>query len=252
MHTDLFFYAVAIPAVVLTGLAKGGFSGVGQISVPLLALAVSPVQAAAILLPILLVQDALGAWAFRRDWDGHILKVMGPGAAVGILAGYLLASQVSVTAVLATLGAISIIFALYQLWGRRGARALAAAPRSSTPVGFALGVASGFTSQIAHAGLPPFQMWVLRKKLSHTTYIGTAALFFALINWVKVPAYAALGQFTPENMFAALTLMPVAIVSTLAGVALVKRVSAEGFYTLIYLLMIAVGGHLVWKALSLG
>jgi uncharacterized membrane protein YfcA len=248
VHTDLVFYAVAIPAVILMGLAKGGFSGVGQIAVPLMAVAVSPVQAAAILLPILLVQDAVGVWAFRKDWDAHILKVMVPGAAVGILAGYLLASRVSVSAVLAALGVISILFALYQMWGRRAAAALATPPRSSTPVGFALGIASGFTSQIAHAGLPPFQMWVLRKKLPPTTFIGTAALYFAILNWVKVPAYAALGQFTPENLLAALTLMPVAIASTIAGVVLVKRVPAEGFYTIIYLLMIGVGVQLIWKA----
>jgi uncharacterized protein len=252
LHTDLIFYAIAIPAVVLMGLAKGGFSGVGQISVPLLATVVSPVQAAAILLPILLVQDAVGVWAFRRDWDAHILKVMVPGAAVGILAGYLLASWVSVSAVLATLGAISIVFALYQLWARRAARALAVPPRSSTIMGFILGIASGFTSQLAHAGLPPFQMWVLRKKLPPAAFIGTAALFFAIINWVKVPAYAALGQFTCENLFVALTLMPVAIASTIAGVVLVRRVPAEGFYNLIYLLMIAVGVQLIWKAFGFG
>ena len=252
MHTDLVFYAVAIPAVILMGLAKGGFSGVGQISVPLLAVAVSPVQAAAILLPILLVQDAVGVWAFRHNWDAHILKVMLPGAAIGILAGYVLASRVSVSAVLGTLGVISIVFALYQMWGRRAARALASPPRSSAVVGFALGAASGFTSQIAHAGLPPYQMWVLRKKLPPATFIGTTAIFFAIVNWVKVPAYAALGQFTHENLFAALTLMPVAIASTFAGVVLVKRVPADGFYTIIYILMIAVGGHLVFKALGLG
>ncbi|MES2471894.1 MAG: sulfite exporter TauE/SafE family protein [Pseudomonadota bacterium] len=252
MHTDLFFYAVAIPAVVLAGLAKGGFSGVGQVSVPLLALAVSPVQAAAILLPILLVQDAVGVWAFRHNWDAHVLKVMLPGAAVGILAGYVLAAWVSVTAVLGTLGAISILFALYQLWGRRAARALAAPTPSSASTGFALGIASGFTSQIAHAGLPPFQMWVLRKKLSPASYIGTAALYFAIVNWVKVPAYAALGQFTHENLLTALTLMPVAIASTFAGVWLVRRVPAEGFYTVIYLLMIGVGCELVWQALNIG
>lgn len=251
MHTDLLFYAVAIPAVILMGLAKGGFSGVGQIAVPLLAVAVSPVQAAAILLPILIVQDAVGVWAFRHDWDAHILKVMVPGAALGILAGYLLASWVSVTAVLATLGVISIVFAVYQLWTRKVA-ALATAPRSSNAAGFVLGIASGFTSQIAHAGLPPFQMWVLRKKLRPATFIGTAAIFFALINWIKVPAYAALGQFTPENMLTALALMPVAIASTFAGVALVRRVSADGFYSLIYLLMIGVGGELIRKALFPG
>lgn len=247
MHTDLLFYAAAIPAVILMGLAKGGFSGVGQISVPLLAMAVSPVEAAAVLLPILLVQDAVGVWAFRHDWDAHILKVMVPGAALGILAGYLLASWVSVTIVLATLGVISIIFAAYQLWTRKHA-ALAATPRSSNALGFFLGMGSGFTSQLAHAGLPPYQMWVLRKKLRPATFIGTSAIFFAIINWIKVPAYAALGQFTKANMLTALAMMPVAIASTFAGVVLVRRVPAEGFYTIIYLLMIAVGGELIWKA----
>lgn len=249
MHTDLFFYAVAIPAVIFMGLAKGGFSGVGQIAVPLLAMAVSPVQAAAILLPILLVQDAVGVWAFRHDWDAHILKVMVPGAALGIFAGYALASWVSVTIVLAVLGVISIIFASYQLWTRKHA-ALAAAPKSSDVTGFLFGMGSGFTSQLAHAGLPPYQMWVLRKKLRPATFIGTSAIFFAIINWIKVPAYAALGQFTKANMLTALALMPVAIASTIAGVVLVKRVSADGFYTIIYLLMIAVGGELVWKAVA--
>ena len=128
------------------------------------------------------------------------------------------------------------------------AKAQSHSPQVDAGLGFLTGIASGFTSQIAHAGLPPFQMWVLRKKLPPTTFIGTAALYFAILNWVKVPAYAALGQFTPENLLAALTLMPVAIASTIAGVVLVKRVPAEGFYTIIYLLMIGVGIQLIWKA----
>ena len=100
MIDDPVFYALAIPAVILMGLAKGEFSGVGAVSMPLLAMAVSPVQAAAILLPILIVQDTVSVWAFRRDWDRRILTIMIPGAAVGILAGYLLAAQVSAAAVL--------------------------------------------------------------------------------------------------------------------------------------------------------
>jgi len=95
MLTDPVFYLLAIPAVALMGLAKGGFSGVGAMSMPLLALAISPVQAAAILLPILIVQDAVSVWAFRRDWDRKILLAMIPGALVGIVAGYLLAAKVS-------------------------------------------------------------------------------------------------------------------------------------------------------------
>lgn len=243
------FYLLAIPAVILMGLAKGGFAGVGALAMPMLALVISPVQAAAILLPILIVQDVVGVWAFRRDWDRAILVLMIPSAAVGIALGYLLAAQVSATAVLAVLGAISIVFAIHRLWTSRGGRLQT--PRNASPVlGAALGVAAGFTSQIAHAGQPPFQMWVLPKRLPAPVLVGTTAIFFAVINWLKVPAYLALGQFTRENLTTAVVLAPVAIASTLAGVWLVRRVQAERFYTIIYVLMILVGVQLLWKALA--
>ncbi|WP_421936382.1 sulfite exporter TauE/SafE family protein [Phenylobacterium sp.] len=253
MILDPVFYALAIPAVVLMGLAKGGFSGVGAVAMPLLALAISPVQAAAILLPILIVQDVVGVWAFRKTWDRRTLLVMLPGAALGILAGYLLAAQVSSVTILAVLGAISILFAAYRLWLSRAAATTAPRnlpPAADTALGFGLGAASGFTSQIAHAGQPPFQMWVLPKSLPPASLVGTTAIYFATINWIKVPAYWALGQFTAQNLTTAAALLPVAIASTFAGVWLVRRIDPGRFYTLIYVLMILVGGQLIWEAWS--
>ncbi|MDO8408570.1 MAG: sulfite exporter TauE/SafE family protein [Phenylobacterium sp.] len=249
MLNDPIFYALAIPAVILLGLAKGGFAGVGAIALPLMALAISPVKAAAILLPVLIVQDVVGVWAFRRSWDRSILALMIPSAAVGIILGYLLAAQVSATTILAVLGAISIVFAIHRLWLARGGR-IQAPSNAPVALGALLGAASGFTSQIAHAGQPPFQMWVLPKGLPPAVLVGTTAIFFAVINWLKVPAYLALGQFTAENLATAAALTPVAIVSTLAGVWLVRRIKPERFYTAIYLLMIAVGAQLLWKAFA--
>ncbi len=249
MLTDPVFYALAVPAVILMGLAKGGFSGVGAVSMPLLAMAISPVKAAAILLPILIVQDVVSVWAFRRDWDKGVLAVTIPGAVLGIVLGYLLAAEVSGTAVLAALGAISILFAAHRLWLMRGGRI--AAPADAPPaLGVVFGVVAGFTSQIAHAGGPPFQMWVMPKNLPPAVLIGTTAIFFAVVNWIKVPAYWALGQFTRENMLTAAALTPLAIASTFAGVWLMRRIEAERFYQLIYVLMILVGGQLLWKAWS--
>jgi uncharacterized membrane protein YfcA len=251
MLTDPLFYALAIPAVILMGLAKGGFSGVGAVAMPLLALAISPVQAAAILLPILIVQDVVGVWAFRKTWDRRVLAVMLPGAAVGIVLGYLLAAKVSPTAILAVLGAISILFAAQRLWVARGGRVQAPrnlSPAADTTLGVVLGAASGFTSQIAHAGQPPFQMWVLPRALPPASLVGTTAIYFAVINWIKVPAYWALGQFTAQNLLTAAALLPVAIASTVAGVWLVRRIDPARFYTLIYVLMILVGGQLLWEA----
>ena len=243
---DTLFYLAAVPAVILMGLAKGGFAGIGAFAMPLLALAISPVQAAAILLPLLILQDAVGIWAFRKEWDGAVLLLMIPSAAVGIVLGYLLAAKVSVNAVLAALGVISIAFAALRLWSARGR---VAAPRDApATLGALLGVAAGFTSQVAHAGTPPFQMWILPKGLAPPVLIGTTAIFFGVINWLKVPAYFALGQFTHENLMTSAVLAPLAIASTFAGVWLVRRVNAEKFYTLIYVLMILVGAQLLWEA----
>lgn len=255
MITDPWFYALAVPAVITMGLAKGGFAGVGQLAMPMLALVISPVQAAAILLPILIIQDVVGVWAFRRSWDKGVLIVLLPGALIGIALGWLLAAKVSATVVLGVLGAISIVFAAFRLWiSRPAAMAKLKHSRPLPPIadkvlGVVLGMGSGFTSQVAHAGQPPFQMWVLPKALPTATLIGTTAIYFAVVNWLKVPAYLMLGQFTRENMMTAAALAPVAIASTFAGVWLVKRVSAERFYTLIYILMIGVGAELLWQAL---
>ena len=250
MSADVTFYLVAIPAIILLGLSKGGFVGVGALALPLLALVMSPVQAAAIMLPLLLIQDAVGVWAFRKTWDKASLLVLLPGAVIGIALGYLLAARVSEDVVLAVLGAISIVFAFYRLWlHAKGTQTLT---KKSPPVavGVLLGVGSGFTSQIAHAGQPPFQIWVMPKRLPRDVLVGTTAIYFAVVNWVKVPAYLALGQFTHQNLTISAILAPVAILSTVAGVRLVRKVSAERYEVIIYWLMIIVGAKLIWDAVA--
>jgi uncharacterized protein len=249
MITDWHFYALALPAVLLLGLAKGGFSGLGALSLPMLALVIDPVQAAAITLPILIVQDAVGVWAFRRSVDWRLIGWMMPGTIAGIALGYGFAASVSPSAVMALVGTISIVFGIYRLWLRRHAVPRDAA-RWPEWVGSLFGVAAGFTSQVAHAGQPPFQLWVLPRGLPRDVLIGTTALFFAATNWIKVPAYVALGQFTPSNLLTSAALMPLALVSTLAGVWLVRRVAPERFYAAIYWLMIAVGAVLIAESLS--
>lgn len=244
MIADPLFYAAAIPAVIILGLAKGGFAGLGILAVPLMSLAASPVQAASITLPILIVQDVVSVWAFRRDWDGGILALMVPSAAIGIAAGYSLAAFVSAAAVELAIGLVSVAFAVLRLRSERGVPV--PAKSGSRVAGAFWGVAAGFTSQIAHAGGPPFQIYVLPKRLPRDTFIGTSALFFAIANWMKVPAYAALGQFTNDNLLTSAALMPLAIASTVAGVWLIRRLPAERFYTLIYALLLLVGAKLVW------
>lgn len=244
------FWLIAVPAVTLLGLSKGGFAGIGALSLPMLVLVMPPLQAAAILLPILIVQDVVSVWAFRHDWDGYVLGWMLPGAIVGILLGYIFAASVSADAVLGAVGGVSILFGAYRLWVDRRGAPQAAASNSPGWAGSLFGAAAGFTSQIAHAGGPPFQLWVMPRRLSRDVLIGTTAIFFAVVNWIKVPAYLALGQFTHANMVAAAALLPIAVLSTLAGVWLVRRVSPERFYAAIYVLMILVGFKLTFNAFA--
>jgi uncharacterized membrane protein YfcA len=239
---------LAALAIVILGLAKGGFAGLGALATPLMALALPPVTAAAILLPVLLVQDVVSVWSYRHSWSGWVIGWMLPGALVGVALASLFAASVPEAGVLMVLGAITLLFGLYRLWAGRGGRIVAA---SNSPgwLGSLFGVACGLTSQIAHAGGPPFQMWVTPRKLPHETFVGTSSITFAAINWMKVPSYMALGSFNRQVLTAAAMLMPLAILSTFAGVWLVRRLDSARIYTLVYLLMVALGARLVWQGL---
>lgn len=249
MITDPLFYVAAVPAVILMGLAKGGFSGLGLLSLPLMALVVSPVQSAAIMLPILIVQDIVTVWAYRRSWDLRNILILVPAATVGIALGYLLAAEVSEAAVTLAVGLVSVSFAARRLVLERRAAKPEPAP-ADIPRGAFWGIVSGFTSMIAHAGGPPFQIYVMPQRLAREVFVGTGAIVFALINWIKVAPYLALGQFTSQNLASSTALFPVAILSTWAGVLLVRRVTGERFYTVVYCLLILVGCKLIFDGLS--
>ncbi len=244
MITDPHFYLAAVPAVILLGLSKGGFSGISVLAVPLMTLVVSPVQAASITLPILIVQDVVSVWVFRRAWDGRSLVILIPSSLVGIVLGYLLAARVSPAAVELALGLVSLAFGGRQLWITW--RGVIRQHKIPDIAGIAWGATAGFTSQIAHAGGVPFQIYMLPKRLERDVLIGTSAIFFAAMNWMKVPAYAALGQFTRVNMTTSVALFPLAVLSTIVGAKLIRRVSPERFYVLIYVLLVLTGIKLTW------
>ena len=245
MFLDWSFYAAAIPAVILLGLSKGGFSGLSALSMPLLSLAISPVKAAAILLPILIVQDWVSVWAFRRDWEKRNLLILIPASAIGVGLGWLLAARVSEAMVRLAVGLISVGFVVYVIL-----RSWRGEPKPAQPKvapGLFWGALAGFTSFVSHAGAPPFQVYVMPQRLAPRLFAGTGTMLFAAINAMKAPGYFALGQFSRENLSAALTLFPLAIISTFAGVWLVRRVAAERFYSLVYALTLLIGLRLIWE-----
>ena len=235
------FYPFAIIAVTALGLGKGGFAGVGVMATPLLATILPPLQAAAILLPILIVQDAISVWVYRRDWSAWHLKVMLPGGLIGIGIAWALAKQVSDDFVRLVVGVIGVSFALNAWLGRERAQ-----PKPpSVPGGVFWGTIAGFTSTLSQAGGPPFQVYVLPQRLPKLTLVGTYTIYFAALNIIKIGPYSALGQFSTANFATSIALLPVAIAANFLGIWLVRRTPTGLFYQIAYALVFLISLELI-------
>ena len=244
MHiiTDPLFYALAVPAVVALGLSKGGFAGAGQLATPMLALAMPPLEAAAILLPIMMAQDAAALWVYRKDWDTRLLAIMLPGAVIGVCTAWLVAAHISDAGVRVFIGVTSIAFLAYYLFKPRVAGTTSKPP---VPTGIAAGAMSGFTSTLCQAGGPPFQMYVLARKPPKMLFVGTTAYFFATVNAFKLAPYFALGQFSAKGLATSLVLLPFAMLTNWFGFWVVRVTPQEVFYKITLVLMGLLGLELI-------
>lgn len=247
MITDPFFYVVAIPAILLMGISKGGFgSGIGLLSTPLVALAVPTAQAAAIMLPILIVMDVVGLAAYRQTFSRENLRLLLPGGILGIAVGALTFRYIDDSMLRVGIGAFAIAFVAHRL---TGARAAPPAPRS-TPKGLFWSSLAGFTSTLVHAGGPPLNVYLLPLRLDKAVFVGTTVVFFAVINVVKLVPYTWLGLFDAANLLTSAVLAPLAPVGILAGVWLMRRVPQELFYRVCYVMLVLVGIQLLWDGIG--
>ena len=243
--TDPLFYLLAIPAITALGLGKGGFAGVGMISTPLLALTMPPLQALAILLPILMMQDAISVWWYRHDWDGWNVKVMLPGALIGVGLAWALASVVPDHVVRLLIGVIGVVFVLNVWFGK-----MPPPRRPSAASGVFWGAGAAFTSTIIQVGAPPYQIHILPQRLDKLTLIGTTIIFFALVNVMKLVPYIALGQFSTRTLGTSLVLLPFAVACNFLGLWLARRTPTELFYKIAYVLMFLISLGLIWQGIA--
>lgn len=240
---DPVFYLVSIPAVLLLGISKSGFgAGFGSLAVPMMALAVSVPEAAAILMPVLLLMDLLGVAAFRKDFDWALLRFLLPFGVLGIVIGALLFKLLNAHTVAAIVGAFTLLFLAQRLL-------FPPHPESAPPprwLGALLTTTSGFTSFIAHAGGPPINAYVIPLKLSPVKFTATMAFFFFVVNLCKWIPYGALGLLDLRNMATSLLLLPIAPIGVWVGVRMARRISQVLFYRFIYAGMFLTGLKLLW------
>jgi uncharacterized membrane protein YfcA len=237
------FWAAAVVAAMLVGAGKGGIPVVGMLSVPVLSLVISPLTAAGLLLPVYVVSDMFGLWAYRKAYDGRVLAILLPGAVAGIGVGWATASVVPEAWVTVMVGVIGLVFSLNLILRPK----VDAAPRrAEVAPGLFWGAMSGFTSFVCHAGGPPYQVYTLPLRMTKTVFAGTSTIAFTVINAVKLVPYWALGQLNPANLHVAVLLMPVAAVAVFAGVWLVRILPEKLFFRLVTWALLAISLKLIW------
>ncbi len=241
------FYALAVPAVLIVGISKGGFGGgLGTMAVPLMSMAVAPPQAAAILLPILCLMDLFAVWVYRGKWDLANLRILIPAALLGIVIGTLAFRYLDATAIRLLIGVVAVGFALAYWLGREAD----APPGPSVLRGGFWGTLAGFTSFVAHAGGPPTSVYLLPQRLDKTLFVGTTVILFITINYAKLLPYAWLGQLHLGNLGTSLVLAPLAPVGMALGFWLHHRVSGTWFYRICYLFLFLTGLKLLYDGLG--
>ena len=234
---DIYFYITAISAVMLFGISKGGFAGpMAILAVPLMSMSISPVIAAGIMLPILIVMDITALYFYWNQWDIKNIKLIIPPSIMGILIGSLTFSYISDDGVRIIIGTIAILFILFTILQSNNLLI-----KPSKNKGIFWSTIAGYTSFLIHAGGPPLNFYLLPQKMDKTIYVATFTLAFAIINAVKLIPYYFLGQLAPAYIVISLILLPLAPIGIIIGYYLHKKVSEKIFYKFIYIFL-AIGG----------
>lgn len=238
-------WAVTALAILITGISKSGLGGaLGGLAVPFLSIWISPRDAAAVMLPILVVMDMVGIRAWRGKADWHDLKIMIPGALTGIVIGSLTFGVMPDHLVKSLVGLIAVSFSLDRLLRKAGKVSIGQRP--SKYFGWLCGAGSGFTSTLAHAGGPPVMIYLLSWKQPREIFVATTVFFFAFINLAKLPFYFGLGLFSRETLMMSLALLPIVPIGVWAGVRLLKHIPERPFYLIATYALGLSGLKLLW------
>jgi uncharacterized membrane protein YfcA len=237
---------LACVAAFFVGLSKGGLPAIGSLAVPMLSLELSPVTAAVLLLPIYVLTDIVGVWLYRREYSPRNLKILVPASLAGVLIGWATASYFSDAAIAFLVGLMGVSFCL-STWLRAPQKG---EPQvGAVPAGLFWGALAGFTSFVSHSGAPPFQIYVLPQRLRKMVFAGTSTIVFAVVNAAKIFPYAQLRPFSATDFQITALLVPIAMLGTVVGAVLTRRIQDALFFRLVQVALFAVSLKLIFDAL---
>lgn len=248
MHLDTTGWIVTAVAILLTGISKSGLGGaLGGLAVPFMSLWMSPRDAVAVMLPVLIAMDLFGIRAWRGKADWAELRLLLPASLVGIALGTLAFGVMSDRMVKGAVGLIAVVFAADRLLRKPKADPhTAPLPRLAR----LCGVGAGFTSTLAHAGGPPLMIYLLTRGLPRQAFAATSVFFFAALNLAKLPFYLGLDLFTRDTLAMSAMLLPLVPVGVWTGMRLLQRIPERPFYLLATAALGLSGVKLLWDAVA--
>ena len=248
MHLDTTGWIVTAVAILLTGISKSGLGGaLGGLAVPFMSLWMSPRDAVAVMLPVLIAMDLFGIRAWRGKADWAELRLLLPASLVGIALGTLAFGVMSDRMVKGAVGLIAVVFAADRLLRKPKADPhTAPLPRLAR----LCGVGAGFTSTLAHAGGPPLMIYLLTRGLPRQAFAATSVFFFAALNLAKLPFYLGLDLFTRDTLVMSAMLLPLVPVGVWTGMRLLQRIPERPFYLLATAALGLSGVKLLWDAVA--
>ena len=241
------FWVTAVLAVFLVGVSKAGFGGgTGLIATPLMALTIPVADAAALLLPLLIIIDMFSIYHYWRNFDRCLIRIMLPAATAGIILGALFFNAFSHNEHILKfgIGLLAILFLIFEIFRAQIFKHMEE-KKPSYGAGIILSSIAGFSSMLAHAGGPPISMYLLPQKLPRQIFVGTSVIFFTVVNLVKLIPYGYLGLLRIGNLETILILSPLAYLGVRAGLYLNSRFTDKWFNRLIYILLFFTGIQLM-------
>ena len=225
--TPLVLFVFAIAAF-LTGLSKGGLGGMmGALITTLMALVLPIKNVIGLVLPILMPGDVFAVAAHWRRWDRRLILALLPGALIGVTLGTFILTNIDSLALRRGLGILVLVFVAYRFIERRVSTWLHYSKRGWH--GILAGGVSGLASTLGNAGGPPISVYLLMQNVEPRIFAATAALFFTLLNWVKVPYYYYAGLFDFNLLVRTIWLAPLVPLGVWIGRWVVLRINKSAF-----------------------
>jgi uncharacterized protein len=222
------FYAMAALVALIIGFSKGGLGGtLGALATPLMALVMPADQVIGLILPVLMVADVFAVASLWKRWDWQLIILLMPGAVVGVTIGTYFITNAATETLKLALGIIVLLFALYKILEARLFNTLIYEAKNWHGV-FA-GTVAGFSSALAHTGGPPISIYLLMRRVPTHIFNATSALFFAILNWVKVPYYVYAQLFDLQQMRSLIWLLPLLPLGVWGGKWAADKISQEVF-----------------------